>query len=300
VQARLDAGDTDPRCALLREIGLKRRALEIERGGVSLALPAQEIGKDGGQWRLAYRSLEPVETWNAHISLLTGMAAAQLMLAGGIGLLRTLPTPLPADIARLRLTAHALRIDWPAAMDYPAFIRSLDPAEPRHVAMMTAATTVLRGAGYADFAGAPPEQPRHSAIAAPYAHVTAPLRRLADRYAGEVCVALCAGVEVPAWVRDGLPVLPLAMRTSDRRAGHYQRAIIDLTEALILAPRVGEVFAASVIAVANGGDRGVVMLPGLAIEAPISGDAALELGADVRVRLVEADPARRRVAFALA
>jgi exoribonuclease R len=301
VQARLDAGDADPRFALLRELGQRRRQLAVERGGVSLALPAQEIGKDGTRWRLAYRSLEPVETWNAQVSLLTGMAAAQLMLAGGIGLLRTLPVPLPGDIARLRLTAHALRIDWPAVMDYPAFIRSLDPAEPRHVAMMTAATTVLRGAGYADFVGTPPDQPRHSAIAAPYAHVTAPLRRLADRYAGEVCVALCAGEAVPAWVRDALPGLPLAMRTSDRRAGHYQRAIIDLTEALILAPHVGDTFAASVIAVANGGgNRGMVMLPELAIEAPLTAEAGLELGADLTVRLVEADPARRRVAFEVA
>jgi hypothetical protein len=109
---------------------------------------------------------------------------------------------------------------------------------------------------------------------------------------------LCAGEAVPAWVRDALPGLPLAMRTSDRRAGHYQRAIIDLTEALILAPHMGETFAASVIAVANGdGRRGMVMLRELAIEGPYSAESGLELGADLAVRLVEADPERRRVAF---
>ncbi|MGH8030044.1 MAG: RNB domain-containing ribonuclease [Arenimonas sp.] len=299
VQARLDAGDSDPRFALLREIGQLRQQREIERGGVSLALPAQEIECDDGRWRLEYRTLEPVETWNAQISLLTGMAAARLMLAGNIGLLRTLPVPMAVDIVRLRLTAHALRIPWPEALGYPGFIRSLDPREPRHMAMMTAATTVLRGAGYAAFDGAPPEQPRHSAIAAAYAHVTAPLRRLADRHAGEVCVALCAGMPVPDWVRAALPGLPETMRASDRRASHYQRAIIDLIEALVLAPHVGESFAASVIAVAgNGAQRGTVMLPGLAIEASIESKAALELGVDLEATLVQADPVRRRVVFA--
>jgi exoribonuclease R len=299
VQARLDAGDADPRFVLLRELGQLRKQREIERGGVSLALPAQELGKRDDRWHLAYRTLEPVEGWNAQVSLLTGMAAARLMLAGGIGLQRTLPEPAAPEIARLRLTARALRIDWPAALAYPEFIRALDPREPRHVAMMMAATSVLRGAGYAAFDGAPPAQPRHSAIASPYAHVTAPLRRLADRYAGEACVALCAGEPVPAWVREALPGLPVTMRDSDRRAGQYERAIIDLVEALVLAPRVGEVFTGNLVALAAHPQHGgTIVLPELAIEARVDGAPVQALGEDLPVRLVEADPARRRVTFA--
>jgi exoribonuclease R len=301
VQSELDAGNVDPRWALLREIGEHRRQREVARGGVSLALPAQEIELRDGRWQLAYRRLAPIETWNAQISLLTGMAAARLMLAGGVGLLRTLPPPASADIARLRLAAHALHIDWPPAQSYPDFIRALDPRQPTHVAMMTTATVVLRGAGYAPFAGEAPTQPLHSAIAAPYAHVTAPLRRLADRYAGEVCLALCAGTPVPDWVLAALPDLPATMRASDRRAGHYQRAIIDLVEALVLAPHVGETFGGSITAVAPGDARsGTVMLRDLAIEAPVSASAPLALGAQVPVVLAQADPARRVIAFVVA
>jgi exoribonuclease R len=185
-------------------------------------------------------------------------------------------------------------------MEYPAFIRTLDTRHPGHVAMMTACTTVLRGAGYAAFQGALPSQPLHSAIAAPYAHVTAPLRRLADRYASEACLAINAGQPVPGWVLAALPALPAEMRDSDRRANHYQRAIIDLAEALLLAPRVGQVFQGSIVAVAAVPARGgTVMLKDLAIEAQVEGLGEQALGDEVQVELVEADPVRRLVKFRL-
>ena len=44
---------------------------------------------------LGFRALLPVEGWNAQISLLTGMAAAELMMKGRIGVLRTLPEVAP-------------------------------------------------------------------------------------------------------------------------------------------------------------------------------------------------------------
>ena len=48
--------------------------------------------------------------------------------------------------------------------------------------------------------------------------MTAPLRRLADRYATEACLSLVRGEDVPEWVRAALPKLPTVMQTSDRRA----------------------------------------------------------------------------------
>ena len=64
----------------------------------------------------------------------------------------------------------------------------------------------MRGAGYTAFDGAAAEpSPDTARSAAPYAHVTAPLRRLADRYATEVCLRSAEGREVPEWVRAALP-----------------------------------------------------------------------------------------------
>src|SRR5690606_1445656 len=165
VQQAIDAGQADPMFEVLREIGELRMQREVRRGGVSLPLPDQEIRGEGSNWRLEFRARCPIEDWNEQISLLTGMAAAHLMLEHGVGLLRTLPEPPPRAIGRLRRSARALGIDWPASRNYPDFIRSLNPANPRHVAMLVSCTSVLRGAGYVAFEGDPPPHPMHSALA---------------------------------------------------------------------------------------------------------------------------------------
>ncbi|MEO8366174.1 MAG: RNB domain-containing ribonuclease [Pseudoxanthomonas sp.] len=301
VQADIDGGKAGTMWPVLREIGELRKQREQKRGGISLPLPEQEVQVEDGRWTVEFRARHPVEDWNEQISLLTGMAAAHLMVQGRIGLLRTLPEADPRDLARLRRTARALRIDWPQSCSYPDFIRSLDPANPRDVAMMTACTSVLRGAGYVAFDGAVPGHAQHSALAAQYSHATAPLRRLVDRYVGETCVALCAGTPVPQWVREALPGLPATMQESARRASHYEHAVLDLAEAAALASRVGEVFEGAIVEVdKKDPHQGEVMLREPAILARVAADRALPLGEQVRVRLDEADPATRRIRFELA
>lgn len=304
VQAILDADqDVPEQLGLLREIGRLRQDRERERGGVSLDVPEQEVtATPGGGWRLEFRATLPSEDWNAQLSLLTGMAAARLMLDGGVGLLRTLPTPWPSSVASLRRSALALGVPWPDGEGYPDFVRTLDGTKPTHAAILALATVLLRGAGYVAFDGEPPEQPLHSAVAAPYAHATAPLRRLADRYVSEVCLALCAGTEVPSWARSQLPALPAVMATADRHSHELERAMIDLTESVTLSGRVGEVFRAVVVEVreANGDtpSRATVQLREPAVRARCTGD--LPLGQEVDVRLVAADPVTRTVEFARA
>jgi exoribonuclease R len=301
VQQQIDAGTADPMWAVLREIGELRKQREQARGGISLPLPQQEIDVVDGRWSLAFRARLAVEDWNEQISLLTGMAAAQLMVQARVGLLRTLPEPEPQSLQRLRITARALDIDWPGTLSYPEFIRSLDPTKDTHVAMLTACTTVLRGAGYTAFNGELPAQPMQWAVAAEYTHATAPLRRLVDRYTGEVCVALCAKQPVPAWVLAALPGLPVTMQASGHRASQYEKAVLDLAEAAVLAPRVGETFNGAIVEVAaNAPGKGVVIVRDPAIEASVSSASGLPLGADVKVTLVEADPVKRVTRFELA
>jgi len=299
VQNQVDDGSADEVFTLLREVGERRQRREAARGGVSLPLPEQVVDIHDGQWTLSFRSVLPVEEWNAQISLLTGMAAASLMVYARVGLLRTLPPPDPRDVQRLHRTAKALRIDWPAELLYPDFIRSLDPRKPNHAAMVVACARLLRGSGYVAFDGEVPEQPEHAALASEYAHVTAPLRRLGDRYAGEVCLALCAGTEVPGWVLDRLDTLPKTLQASGHLAHQYEKAVLDLVEAAVLHPHVGGTFAGVVVQVDEGDPhQGDVVVQEPAIDARVSG-RDLPLGADVSVRLAEADVATRTVRFEL-
>ena len=301
VQAQIDDGTADESLMLLREVGELRLKQEQARGGVSLPLPEQEVDTSGTQWELTFRNLLPVEEWNAQMSLLTGFAAASLMMYARVGLLRTLPPPESRDVQRLHRTAHALGIDWPAELLFPDFIRALDASKPQHAAMISACTRLLRGSGYVAFDGELPEQPQHSALAAEYAHVTAPLRRLADRYASEVCVALCAGEEVPGWVHEALPGLPTTMRESTARARRYERMVLDLVEAGLLSSRVGESFHGVVVDVdEREATRGTLVLEDPAVEAPVTAAIDLPLGAEVSVRLTTADVTRRAVEFTLA
>ncbi|MET9828805.1 RNB domain-containing ribonuclease [Streptomyces sp. NPDC006385] len=302
-QREIDQGRAEEPLALLKEVAELRERLEEERGGISLGVPEQEIvERDHGYeltYELAYRAPHPVDRWNAQISLLTGMAAADLMLAHGTGILRTLPAAPDGAVGRLRRTAHALHIDWPHHVSYAEVVRSLDPHRPHHAAFLLECTTLLRGAGYTVFRdGDLPALTTHSAVAAPYTHCTAPLRRLADRYASEICLAAVAGRPVPDWVRAALDTLPARMAEGTRRAGTVERECVDIVEAALLKDRVGEVFDSWVVDVTERqSTSGTVQLETPAVTGRIEGTDGLPLGERLRVRLTQADPRVRKVRF---
>jgi exoribonuclease R len=298
VQAALDAGTADEPLLLLREVGQARLAQERARGGVSLDLPEQVVQRVDGAYRLEYRRPLPVEGWNAQLSLLTGIAAADLMVAGGVGLLRTLPPPDDRLLRALRHTARALGIAVADGAPYAELVRSADPATDAGAALLHRAARGFRGAGYAVVtAGAPPEPLRHAAIASTYAHVTAPLRRLADRFANEVVLALSAERAVPGWALEALPELPALMGAAGQRDGSLSRATVDATEALVLRDRVGERFAG---VVTDADDRGgSVQLRDPAVVAHVKGIAEDRLGHEVEVVLQAVDVPAREVRFEL-
>ncbi len=305
VQGAVDHGRPDPQLTLLAEIGLARDLQEQARGGISLPVPEQEIEAGEQGYRPVYRAPLPADGWNAQISLLTGMAAADLMLDAGVGLLRTLPGAPEAAYARLRRAAHALYVPWPPELPYAALIRSLDPHLPHHAAFLNECTSLLRGAGYRAFDAAQglltPAEPGHAALAAPYAHCTAPLRRLADRYAQEICAAVAAGEEIPDWVREALASVPALMATGERRAHEVERACVDLVEAELLRGREGEDFDAVVVDLdEKHPSRGTVQLrePAVRAKCEAAPEHRLPLGERLRVRLTVADPVTRTVRFA--
>ena len=295
VQARLDAGTgPDDLETLLEEIGQRRATLERARGGVSLGRPEQEVvDLPGGGWGLSLRSPLPVEEHNAQVSLMTGMAAARLMIGAGVGILRTMPSAAPADVERLRRQAVGLGLSWPAGTSYGDMLAGVDRSRPEVAAFLSAATALFRGAAWTPFQGAPPSEHEHGAVGAPYAHVTAPLRRLVDRYGTEVCLAACAGRPVPEWVLAALPTLGQEMAAGTRRGAGVDGACTDLVEAAVLTRSVGQVFSGVAL------DERTVQLREPAVVGRTEG-RALPAGEQVQVRLVTADITTRTVRFELA
>jgi exoribonuclease R len=293
VQGELDAGTASDALQLLREVGEKRILLERQRGGASLNRADQEVTEVEHVYRLERRRSLPVEGWNAQLSLMTGMAAAQIMIDGGVGVLRTVPAPDAAAIDRFRLQTVALGWPWATELAYGEYLRTLDSDDPRQLAIIHAAGSLFRGAGYTVFDGSAPDVTIQAAVGAPYAHTTAPLRRLVDRFVLVTCEALCAGHRVPPWVRDALPSLPAIMSASDGIASRLDRGSIDAVEAAVLRGRVGEVFDATVISARNGG--GVIQLVEPAVAAECTGQ--LEAGSRVRATLVTADIPTSTVRF---
>ncbi len=289
VQAQIDAGTGDERFLLLKAIGEARIACERRRGGASLPMPEQVVTENpDGSFALSFRPPVPAEEWNAQISLMTGMAAAGLMLGAGIGILRTLPAPDPQAVDRFRRQASALGVPWPSDEAYGDFLRRLDRTQPKHLALIYEATSLFRGSAYAAFDGTPPAHPEHGALAANYAHVTAPLRRLVDRFGLAVCEAISSGVDVPEWARAALPGLPDLMATSGRTASAVERLCTDTVEAAVLATHLGEDFRADVV---DHGSHGgwVLQLLDPAVVAQAGTQVKVDLGDVVTARLTEAD-----------
>ncbi|MDQ1179792.1 RNB domain-containing ribonuclease [Rhodococcus sp. SORGH_AS_0301] len=300
VQSAVDSGTVHPSLTALQDLGRARRALAVARGAIELALPEQEVvadGSDSGGWRLEIAPRTEADAWNAEMSLLTGMCAAAIMLEAKVGILRTLPPPGASDVEALRAVVRALGLQWPTGASPGQVLAGLDPAAPTTLAVMTEATTLLRGAAYVAFDGETPEEPDHSGIGGPYAHVTAPLRRRVDRYATEVCLAHCAGTAVPDWVLAEFAELPDAMRRSDSLASKVDRACIDLVEARVLADRVGDTVSAVVLRGRTDKRPAEVFVPEYTVVGPCSGDPAE--GTTVTVRVGPVDVATRRVEFSV-
>jgi exoribonuclease R len=262
---------------------------------VELQLPEQAVASDGnGGWTLILRPRNNVDAWNAEMSLLTGMCAAKLMVEAGIGVLRTLPEPDDGAVEWLRRSARSLGISWPRASSVAEMLSHLDPRSPESLALYMDATRLLRGAGYTAFDGSLPELTTHAGLGAAYAHVTAPLRRLIDRFGAEICLAVTAGQAVPDWVRAVLPELPGLMGGSDSLASKVDKACLDQAEAWVLADRVGHEFDAVVLRAESSGAE--VFLAEPAVIAKCTGQNLPE-GGRIRVRLLDADTVRRKVSF---
>ena len=274
---------------------LSRRIEQAEdvRGAARVDAPEQQLGVDtSGHYVLEFRLQNPAEVQNAAMSLAANLAIADLLLAHRTGLFRVMPEPEEWAVHRLRHTAKALGLDWPHGEGLKAFERRLDQTKPREAAFMAAVRRAGPRASYAPYREG--TVPWHSAMAATYAHATAPLRRLQDRYVIEAVLQIASGGTVSGELRDAFERLPAVMARAEEKAGQVDRAVLDLAEAAVLQGRQGSRFTAVVTDIDERGAR--IQLTDLAVVSRVDGHGALP-GDTIMVELVSADVAHRQVKF---
>ncbi|WHU04014.1 RNB domain-containing ribonuclease [Sphingomonas sp. NIBR02145] len=275
------------------ELARRIALAEAARGASRVDPPEQEVARrSNGGYALAFRARHPSEDQNAALSLAANLAIAEVLQAHHTGLFRVMAEPDAAAVARLRNSARAFGIAWPEALPLERFRDGLDAADPHQAALMLAIRRAGQGASYAPWSA--DAAPWHAAVAAPYVHATAPLRRLADRYVIRATLAVMNGQPVPGAVSDAFARLPKVMGRADALGGQIDRAVIDLAEAVILDGREGETFAAVVTDVDMRGAR--MQLSDLPVVTRIDAPGAAP-GTALQVKLVDADPAKRALQF---
>jgi len=294
-QAAIDGASAPESLMLLRPVGRARIERERERGGASLNAPDEEIVFRDGAYTLERRAQLPIEQWNAQLSLMTGMAAARIMLDARVGILRTMPPATEESFAAFRAQTTALGLPWTEDVPYGEYLRGLDHCDPKALAVMQAATGLFRGAGYVVLDGEIPTDPTQAAVAAPYAHATAPLRRLVDRWVLVICEALSRNADVPGWAKGSLGQLPSIMGATSRLASQLGAESVDRVEAALLAGRIGEEFDATVLSVR--GEGMTVQLAEPAVVASAARPDGVLPGTVVRLRLTATDISTGRVTF---
>lgn len=275
------------------ELSRRIAAAEAARGAARVDPPEQEIERGAdGRLHLVFQPRRLAEDRNAALSLATNLAIAAALEAHRTGLFRVMAPPDAAAVERLRHVVAALGVGWPSSDTLEQFSRRLTADDPKQAAIMLAIRRAGEGASYAPYrAGV---TPWHAAVAATYAQATAPLRRLADRYVVRAALAVANGEAVPDVVTAAFEKLPQVMDRAHALGGRIDRAVIDLAEAVLLAGREGEVFAATVTDADERG--GHVQLSDLPVVVRIAAPGLVP-GETIAVELESVDVARRTTRF---
>jgi VacB/RNase II family 3'-5' exoribonuclease len=187
----------------------------------------------------------------------------------------------------------------PSAPALAAFLTRRRAADPDRFPELSLAVVKLLGAG--SYAVERPGQDLggHFALAVPdYTHSTAPNRRYADLVTQRLVKAVLASRPTPYSVEDLDAIATRCTRKEDD-ARKVERRMRKIAAAVLLAPRIGELFDAIVSGVTPDGTFARLLAPP-AEGRIVRGEGGLDVGQRLRVRLLATDPTRGFIDFAAA
>jgi exoribonuclease II len=226
-----------------------------------------------------------------------GVVAQYLEHAGYASLRRVLRPPERWD--RIVALARTLDETLPAQPDAPAlsaFLLKRQQAAPAQFPDLSLAVVKLLGAG--EYVLKRPGQPAegHFGLAVDdYTHATAPNRRYPDIIVQRLLKAALAGAPTP-YADEDLRQLAAHCTLQEGNAAKVERLVRKSAAALLLQARIGQQFDAIVTGASDQGTWVRIAEP-LAEGKLMQGTSGLDVGDQLRVRLVHTDVARGFIDF---
>jgi exoribonuclease R len=282
------------------ELAARIARAERARGAFRMDRPEQQVITDAalpGGIGLRFAPRLASEDQNAALSLAANLAVGDYLLKSGLGLFRVMDAPGEVEVMRLRQLARSLQIEWQHSEGLNQVVGRLDASIWRHAAFALAIRKCGGGARYMEWPASSQERnanqmlrPWHAAIAATYAHATAPMRRLADRYVLDLLVAQFAHDQVGvANVRSVLHTLPELMERAEQRAAKVERNSMELIESTLLEPLVGQQLSARVLEVSRDGVQVQIDDPAVLWRLSHRADSNTQVGDTITVTVVQAE-----------
>ena len=185
----------------------------------------------------------------------------------------------------------------PDAKSLADFLAARRAVDPLRFADLSLSIVKLLGPGeYVVDKPGPHDDQGHFGLAAnDYTHATAPNRRYADLVTQRLVKATIAGAPAP-YTDDELAVIAARCTERENAANHVARIARKSAAAILLADRIGNVFDAIVTGVNTEGTY-VRLLSPPAEGRVMRGEAGMDVGERVRVRLVRTDAERGFIDF---
>jgi VacB/RNase II family 3'-5' exoribonuclease len=207
---------------------------------------------------------------------------------------------VPKRWDRIVELAAGLGATLPAEPDSKAlndFLLARKQADPERFPDLSLSVVKLMGPGEYVLVRAGVESPGHFGLAVQdYTHSTAPNRRFPDMVAQRILKAVIAGGPQP-YSDDALDAIATRCTEMEDAARHVEREMQKRIAAVVLHPRIGQIFNGIVTGVTPHGTFARALDPhveGMVVQ----GAKGLDVGDRVRIKLISTDPARGYIDFA--
>jgi len=268
-------------------------ALNLDRVEAEAVLSDGQVA--GIKVRKKNRATELIENFMVAAN---GVMARTLSNAGVSSIRRVVKTP--ERWPRIVELAARYGEQLPAEPDsgaLNAFLQRRKAADAVHYADVSLAVVKLMGPGEYVLARKGEAAPGHFALAAPdYTHSTAPNRRFADTVTQRLIKSVIAK-EASPYSDDELDAIAQNCTAKEDAARKVERVMTKRIAAVALRPRIGQTFSAVVtgvtpkgvfVRIADPPAEGILM----------HGQQGVDVGDQVRVKLVSTDPRRGYIDFA--